>query len=214
MLSHVLSNEGKKIVFAGMYQWPFRDESSENNYDMEFKVKKIETLKRRNKLILPCYEFNDYDDFVLKTIMKRIGCQLPFISNSLNEDLFLPNCSSQEEINNISYATTEYYYGSIQDILPCHEVQQIQLDFNDVDYSKLSNLGESKNGSGVNWFVVRVEYQSFTFKQIKCVQKYCIQSLVGNAGGYVGLFVGYTLRQLPFVVISILSQLRKMKLFH
>ena len=36
-----------------------------------------------------------------------------------------------------------------------------------------------------------------TFKEIKQIRAYNVQSLIGNAGGYVGLFVGYTVAELP-----------------
>ena len=181
-----------------MYQWPFRDNSSEKNYRMEFKIKKMEALRRRNKMISPCYGSGDYDDFVMNDIMTKVGCRVSF-TKSIKE---LPICSTQEEMKNVSDRIIEYYYGSVQDILPCDEIQQIQLDFDEVDYSRIFDFGNNYDFS-FGWFMVRLEFQSLTFKEIACIQKYSIQHLVGNAGGYVGLFVGYTLRELPLLVMYI-----------
>ena len=185
-------------MYAGKYQWPYRDNSSENNYRMEFKIKKMEAIKRRDRFNAPCYGLEDYDDFVISGIMKRVGCRVPF--TALNEEL--PICSTQEDMKNISDRVIEYYYGSVQDILPCNEIQQIQFDFVEVDYSRIFDFGNNYDFS-FGWFMIRLEFQSLTYKEITCVQKYCIESLVGNAGGYVGLFVGYTLRELPFIIVSI-----------
>ena len=37
---------------------------------------------------------------------------------------------------------------------------------------------------------------------IELVRAYDIQSLIGNAGGYIGIFLGYTICQLPSVIID------------
>ena len=40
-------------------------------------------------------------------------------------------------------------------------------------------------------------YPSQEYKEIEQVRAYDVQSLVGNVGGYIGLFLGYALRELP-----------------
>ena len=47
------------------------------------------------------------------------------------------------------------------------------------------------------WFRITVEFLKNEFKEIKQLRAYSAQSLIGNAGGYVGLFVGYTIAELP-----------------
>jgi len=47
------------------------------------------------------------------------------------------------------------------------------------------------------WFRISVIYNKQTYREIKQVRAYNVQSLIGNVGGYIGLFVGYSLSQLP-----------------
>ena len=47
-------------------------------------------------------------------------------------------------------------------------------------------------------WLISVNYNDGEFKEIKQTRAYNAQSLIGNAGGYVGLFVGYTLKEIPF----------------
>ena len=48
-----------------------------------------------------------------------------------------------------------------------------------------------------DFFVLNINFQSPTFKEIKQVRAYSTQTLIGNAGGYIGLLLGYTIRQIP-----------------
>ena len=36
-----------------------------------------------------------------------------------------------------------------------------------------------------------MDFQSKYFREVKQIQAYSFQTLVGNVGGYIGLFVGY-----------------------
>ena len=48
-----------------------------------------------------------------------------------------------------------------------------------------------------DFFVLNINFQSPTFKEIKQVRAYSTQALAGNAGGYIGLLLGYTIREIP-----------------
>ena len=52
-------------------------------------------------------------------------------------------------------------------------------------------------GFSDDFFVLNINFQARTFKEIKQVRAYNAQTLVGNAGGYIGLFLGYTIREIP-----------------
>ena len=47
-----------------------------------------------------------------------------------------------------------------------------------------------------------------TYMEIRHEKAYDMQSLVGNAGGYVGLFLGYAILQLPDLLLKLSSLLR------
>ena len=52
-------------------------------------------------------------------------------------------------------------------------------------------------GYSDDFFVLNVNFKAPTFKEIKQVRAYNAQTLIGNAGGYIGLFLGYTLKEIP-----------------
>ena len=61
-------------------------------------------------------------------------------------------------------------------------------------------------------FEINVMFQGTTFTQIEQARAYDFQNLVGNAGGYVGLFLGAAISQLPGYVSSLSAYFKKKRL--
>ena len=56
---------------------------------------------------------------------------------------------------------------------------------------------------------VMMTFQGARYMEIMQIRAYDGQSLIGNAGGYVGLFLGVALIQLPAAFKSLLQLLQK-----
>ena len=82
-----------------------------------------------------------------------------------------------------------------QHIRPCRMMSTIS-------YS-LSEFGATKHGLEYgeeyehNHFSLVLYFPNENYKEIRLVRAFDIQSLIGNAGGYIGLCLGYTILQLP-----------------
>ena len=59
------------------------------------------------------------------------------------------------------------------------------------------------------FFHLRQEYLQVRFRDTVSTQEYTFDELVGNVGGYIGLFLGYALIQLPRLIMSLLHSLKK-----
>ena len=59
------------------------------------------------------------------------------------------------------------------------------------------------------FFHLRQEYLQVRFRDTVSTQEYTFDELVGNVGGYIGLFLGYALIQLPKLIMSLLHSLKK-----
>ena len=57
--------------------------------------------------------------------------------------------------------------------------------------------------SNDTWFEIVFEIQTDTFKEIKQKRAYSEQSLIGNLGGYLGIFIGFSLLDLLTVLLSL-----------
>ena len=60
-------------------------------------------------------------------------------------------------------------------------------------------------------FYVTVNFEQKCYKEIVLTRQFDLQSLVGNAGGYVGICVGYSFLQLPQLIINTVSKLLSWK---
>ena len=54
----------------------------------------------------------------------------------------------------------------------------------------------------LDWFKIRLWFRSNKFMEIKQIRAYNFQTLVGNGGGYIGLFLGCTIIELPSMISS------------
>ena len=57
-------------------------------------------------------------------------------------------------------------------------------------------------------FEVLLDFQGSTYMEITQIRAYDGQSLVGNAGGYIGLFLGVALVQLPTLIRYVLHSIK------
>ena len=84
--------------------------------------------------------------------------------------------------------------------LPCQSIESLTYD-----YSETKGVDRSQQSR----FMVMVHFPNLKYRQIEHVQEYDFESLVGNIGGYIGLFLGYSLINFPRFIISLLGIFRK-----
>ena len=84
--------------------------------------------------------------------------------------------------------------------LPCQTIENLSYE-----YTEKSGY-DARNQSR---FMVLVHYPNLKYRQIAHVQEYDVESLFGNIGGYIGLFLGYSLINFPRFVISSFDVIRK-----
>ena len=84
--------------------------------------------------------------------------------------------------------------------LPCQVIENLTYD-----YSEQSGIDPRTEST----FMVRVHFPNLKYREITHVQEYDLESLVGDIGGYIGLFLGYTLLHFPRFVISMYHIIKK-----
>ena len=61
------------------------------------------------------------------------------------------------------------------------------------------------------FFTIKFNFKEDTMKVIQMVQAFSVESLIGNIGGYVGLFLGYALMMIPELLQSFWNYLKCLK---
>ena len=147
---------------------------------------------------------DDYDTSVLDEIISDIGCRPHY----LNSTKISKVCNSTREIQSIFYRHLAAFHRDQQaknDIPPCTDVQRLQLDYSikAVNSTWYDEVTENVTRNDNHWFEIVFEMQTDSFKEITQKRAYTLQSLIGNLGGYLGIFIGFTLLDLFTLIISL-----------
>ena len=86
----------------------------------------------------------------------------------------------------------------------CRAISKLQFDYQDIDEDESMIEGDI----GPPHFSLSITALDTTFKLIELVRAYDIQSLIGNAGGYIGIFLGYALYQMPGAIINVWGRIK------
>ena len=97
---------------------------------------------------------------------------------------------------------------------PCNQVTKHQSE---IGYYLTSAPEESKLFPGIgrklnnrtDWAKITVEFKDRFIKEIHQYRSYTVQSLIGNAGGYVGLFIGTAAYDIPSLLTVAYSKFGK-----
>ena len=136
-------------------------------------IEDVEIMKGRNSRKRSCTPYNDiisFDYMMREKHIKSIGCSAPYLQPAAG----VPKCNTKDKIKRSAY---DYKTFRTQNYPPCCK-----------RVSKMSTLGESDlRKDGILLLVVYYPEYARIIVQSKDVD---IHSLIGNIGGYVGLFLG------------------------
>ena len=172
------------------------------NHVVDFQIRDMEVLQRRKKRGRECLDDYDYDKKKKEDMMFEVGCRPFFWNHSTIQRI----CRTQEEIGHLYKRNMEIWYRLTQtaenDIPPCREIQKLQIEHtvkatkkSFAERHKIKDI-EIQDIGNDTWFEIALRIQTDTFKEIKQKRAYTPQSLIGNIGGYLGLFIGFTLLDL------------------
>ena len=161
---------------TGKVGWP--EQGLKSNYIMHFLIKMVEILRRRNKDGKPCLAGNDLDSRIIRSISKEAGCRAPYLSSK--EDF--PLCVGKDAIKKAKISRREFDLTNI--VYPCEVIANIEYDYSEKQFSK----GKQQWGPNLTiglWITFPER-----MKIIQHAKEITFNSLVGNCGGYIGLFLG------------------------
>ena len=156
-----------------VYMFSLPSNRSSNNY-LYCNIDGIELLRRRNKFKDSCTPgFSSFDNFVLKHHLESNQCRPSYITNNEN----YPICSD-EKMKSAKYDMYEKKYDEKLS-KPCGTMSKI-----DYTYALEPFYPEVKSR-----FAIAVIYPE-KIKIITQTQSVDLHALIGNIGGYIGLFLG------------------------
>ena len=183
--------------------WKPFDKNYENHMSL-YRIQKVEILRERNKRSKKCIEnWNNDDEYILSRISKEVGCTP--IHWALSSSL--PTCTNLETLKNLSTKKPRYYTTYPEP--PCQRVSHIFGEHEEYNVLSDNTMSLGKNISGAYEMQMRFEEEGYML--MEQTRSYDIQSLVGNSGGYLGLFLGYAVLQIPQGVNCLIHRMRRLQ---
>ena len=188
-----------QFLTATFSNYIWEEHKTQRNYTMKFVLQNLIVLNRRNTRNSPCIEdWKHHDQVIRRKVMDKAGCQPPH----WDETTDLPKCSSQKQMKlfhemNVSAQSP-----------PCRQIEKVIHTFEDLKYVD-DNPVEWIKAPNDQIFKIMIQFKDSSFMEIRHVRSFDIESLIGNAGGYLGLFTGYALLQLPNLVFLVLRWIYK-----
>ena len=145
-------------------------------YSMDFIIKEVKILKRRDKRTETCMQdFAKYDIHLLNSHLETIGCKARYQKTKRNFSI----CSLKENMKHAVMDISRKRGNSDFLTPPCTSMEDIRYTFVEYDV----------DWEGSDWFWIGINFPD-TFMEIVQVRAVDVQTVIGNAGGYVGLFIG------------------------
>jgi hypothetical protein len=173
----------------GTYEWKSQEENPPNHYTMRYKIENTMVLKRRNKARAPCNErWKEDDTLIYDRIFKNAKCKPPYWKMDGKENL-MKNCTSDGELAKI-FQEAINVKTSTDHPLPCQQLEKMIYIYDEFGWLVDDWILDDTNDTQKS-FEILIEFFDGTYMAIQQAKAYDVESLIGNAGGYIGLFLGY-----------------------
>ena len=139
------------------------------------------------------------DNEILKELISKVGCKHE--SWKLGHDL--PICRSKDDFAALKLPDIHIVDKKfLKDYAPpCRRIQTV-IGTSSYDGDSFGDESiKKKNGTSIIKLVVH--FKIMEYKLIRNVKAFNEESLIGNLGGYFGLFLGFALWQLPSFIESL-----------
>ena len=103
-----------------------------------------------------------------------------------------PKCNQENRSQTTKIRRSDRSY-----VEPCHQIEKVFYSYNEYEIPILEDETEEDL-----FFELKFNFQGRTYMEIAQMRDYDLQSLIGNAGGYFGLFLGVCLLQLPQALLN------------
>ena len=160
---------------------------------MVFELKNLEVIQTRNKWGQECIPGSpDIDQTWYGEYFKRLTCKPPYLNGI--EDL--PPCETQNELNQVHREYFEYRLTSkASEVPPCRSLEKLEFSYFEYDIEE----GKDPN------VTISILFIDDRYREMLNIRAFDVHSLLGNIGGYVGIFIGCALLNLPDAIMKLIK---------
>ena len=174
------------------------NEISSRNMFWEGKITQVSVLKNRPRSKTPCYTGDTSDDTrIRQESIKKVGCapiywkDLDFLVN--NDEVI---CDSRESLATLKAMISSF--NGISDGRSCTNMDTLVI------HSKAVRTDDQH-------ITIKVSYSGNTYQETENVQDFTFETFFASLGGFIGIFLGYSMLQVPELLNSVPSCAKKLK---
>ena len=176
----------------------------------QIKVSQSTVWKRRSVKDKPCLEgIDDYDryfqDYVVDT---KIGCVPPYWMDTINRTSDQELCTSPKTLKEANEYIDEYKILMDEIKTPCLDMFN-SIVWNQVNFSqsldRFGSLDRTPETLGRYTFL-EIFYAEKYYEEIRQEEDFNIQDFISNLGGFIGIFLGYSMMQIPELLKMAINQ--------
>ena len=169
-----------------------------------FRISHVTVLRKRPDSNVPCNpELYDDDEKLKQEIIKEVKCIPLYWNDTISKEgvWFLSECESAYEHAQLNDLIANY-----KDIMLSYQPPCASLS--------VLTTHEKRRPEHQNYTVVKFEYKDRFYQEIENTRAFSFESFWSAVGGFVGIFIGYSLQQLPDSLLNLLSFFRNLKNAH
>ena len=181
-------------------QWVKRDNAT--NHHMSFNLKGMDVnIRRYKKGEHNCiHNWKNYDNITLQRHLDYVGCKTPDL---ITNDTW-PICTNKEKMHKARLKLNS------QNLEPCRGVESVDYDMGESEELEDAPKGKHFHGQyWEDWIIIIFRILNPRFKVILQKKDVDFQTLIGYVGGYIGIFTGFAIAQLPDLMLTALLFAKK-----
>ena len=166
---------------------------------LSFKMSYSTVIRKRSDYREPCSrEIHDYDKYLMNKVINNAKC-IPSYWKEIAQDIpEFTICTSQGQLQMIYENTTDWKSVMDQHDRPCIDM------YNIAGWNWLEIEGTKKSDE----IQIKFSYQDQYYQELEYFPDFDFETFISNIGGFVGIFLGYSMMQFPELLgkLSLISR--------
>ena len=162
---------------------------------IEFWVSQVNVLRKRVDANEPCNPDINDDQAVLETTLKKVNCTPPYWKTMMSQENDFSNCNSStqlKEIHSVLKAPDKLMSIFTQYTPPCDKLASI------VTFQEKDKNPDNDDDS----LLLVFNYLEEMYQEITNKRDFDMEMMWSSVGGFVGMFLGYSLWQCPEMLLG------------
>ena len=153
------------------------------------KVSQTTVLRKRSIQTDPCNKMiDDHDQFLLKSVNTISDCIPPYWRSMIGTPSDLEECRSPEQLKNVNDIIKDYKTILEKSETPCLDM------FSSVLWQRVRSQDAKICQKCISLEIV---YLDKYYEKIKVLKSFGLEDFISNLGGFIGIFLGYSMMQIP-----------------